>query len=135
MLDPSLVTAVAYYVAWSHLTSRYTLQKTFRHFCKAFSGFWRQVPARGHIPKFFLEVTVFTGLGSGLSTIDLIQTHTSILYHFPQFLSPAEDNTSLFPLIQASCVFKIIVDSCFPLSPCSDCCQITPSAHYTQNQG
>lgn len=115
---------------WAHSTNG--RQKMFRHFCKAYSGFLRQIFAYRNIPKSLLKLLSSLGFGSGLSTIDLIQTHTSILHLFPQFLYSAEDNNSHFPFIQASCVIKVIVDSCLPSSPCSDCCQITLSARYTQ---
>lgn len=107
----------------------------FGHFCKAYSGFLRQIFAYRDIPKSLLKLLSSLGFGSGLTIIDLIQTHTSILHLFPQFLYPAEDNNSHFPFIQASCIIKVIVDSCLPSSPCSECCQITPSAHYTQTWG
>lgn len=110
-------------------------KKLFGHFCKAYSGFLRQIFAYRDIPKSLLNLLSWLGFGSGLSTIDLIQTYISILYLFSQFLYPAEDKNSHFPLIQASCVIKVIVDSCLPSSPCSGCCQITPSACYTQSWG
>lgn len=107
----------------------------FGHFCKAYSGVLRQIFAYRDILKSLLKLLSSLGFGSGLSTIDLIQPHTSILHLSPQFLYPAEDKNSHFPLIQASCIIKIIVDSCLPSSPCSDYCQITPSARYTQTWG
>lgn len=117
MLNARLVTAVADYVAWSHLTSGYTLQME----DKRHSGI-----SIKHIQGFgdkYLHMGIFQsslGFGSGLNTIDLIRTYTSILYVFPQLLSSVEDNTALFPLIYASCVIKVIVDSCLPPSPRSD---------------
>lgn len=79
-------------------------QKMFGHFCKAYSGFLRQIFAYRDVPKNVLKLLTSLGSRSWLSKIDLIQTHTSILYLFPQFLYPAEDNNSHFPLIQVSCV-------------------------------
>lgn len=109
-------------------------QKMLGYFFKAYSGFLRQIFAYRDIPKSLLKLLSPFGFGSGLSTFDLIQTHTT-LHLFPQFLYSAEDNNSHFPFIQASCVIKVIVDSCLPSSPCSGCCQITPSARYTQTWG
>lgn len=109
-------------------------QKMFGYFCKAYSGVLRQTFAYWDIPNSLLKLPSPLGFGSGLSTIDLIQTHT----YQPSISSLSSStllNNSHFPFIQASCVIKVIVDSCLPSSPCSDCCQITPSARYTQTSG
>lgn len=139
MLEASLVTAVAYQVAWGHLSSGHTLQMEDKRYLgisvQPIQGFLRQIFVYRDLPKSLLNLLSSLGFGSGLSTIDLIQPHALILHLFPQFLYPAENNNSHFPLIQASCAIKVIVDSCLPSSPCSDCCQITPSARYTQTWG
>lgn len=60
MLDHSLVIAVAYYVAWSHLTSGYAIQTeakrhsgiSVKHVQEVNLSLWRQIPAHRHIPVF-----------------------------------------------------------------------------------